>query len=313
MDDLATPHDAFFRESFGRREIAQDFLRHHLPSRLLATIHLDTLEISKDTYVSKDLRSAYSDLVYRVQCRNGDGELTIYLLFEHKSTPEHWTLLQLLRYIAAEGEQHRKQHPDARHLPPVYPLVIYHGERLWQAPRSFHELVAPLPDALKPFVPQFTYALHDLSVRTDAEIKGDVLTRLVQLAMRWIFSDEPIARLRELLNLIEQVADQATALELLESLLRYYVQGTQRVDEQDARRLLQQTSNGDPIMQTFIDRYIEQGRQQGEVRMLLRQIEQKFGPPSESVRQRIAEADADTLLHWSERILTADTVDAVLH
>ncbi len=55
MDEIATPHDTFFRESFGRREIAEDFLRHHLPAELLAEIELGTLEISKDTYVSADL------------------------------------------------------------------------------------------------------------------------------------------------------------------------------------------------------------------------------------------------------------------
>jgi hypothetical protein len=55
--------------------------------------------------------------------------LTVYLLFEHKSWSERWTALQLMRYIAAEGDQYRKQHPKARHLPPVYPLVIYHGDR----------------------------------------------------------------------------------------------------------------------------------------------------------------------------------------
>ena len=47
--------------------------------------------------------------------------------------------------------------------------------------------------------------------------------------------------------------------------------------------------------------------------MLLRQVERKFGPPSESVRERIASADPETLLAWSERILTADDVEAVLH
>lgn len=318
MDDIANPHDAFFRESFGRREIAQDFLRNQLPADLLAEVDLGTLEVSKDTYVATDLRSAYSDLVYRVRCRGGD--LSVYLLFEHKSSPEHWTLLQLLRYIAAEGEQHRRQHPEARRLPPVYPMVLYHGERSWRAPRCFHDLVEPLPGALAPYVPRFTYALHDFSARTDAEIKGEVLTRLVLLAMRWIFSDEAIDRLRDLLGLIEQVQDRETALEILESLLRYYVQGTQRVDEGDLRALLQQTSTGDPIMQTFIDRYIEQGRQQGiqqgrhqgEAAVLLRLIERKFGPPMESVRQRVEDADTETLLRWSERILTADSLDAVL-
>lgn len=70
-------------------------------------------------------------------------------------------------------------------------------------------------------------------------------------------------------------------------------------------------------MQTFIDKYIEQGLKQGERRgeaaMLLRLIERKFGPPSERVRTRITQADAETLLEWSERLLVAHSLDEVLH
>ncbi|NCC41219.1 MAG: Rpn family recombination-promoting nuclease/putative transposase [Gammaproteobacteria bacterium] len=327
MDEIANPHDAFFRESFGRREIAQDFLRQHLPESLRAAVDLTSLEIAKDTYVATDLRSSYSDLVYRVRC--GDGELWIYLLFEHKSHPEHWTLLQILRYIVAEGEGYRKQHPQARHLPPVYPLVIYHGTTTWRVPCDFHALINPLPAALIEYVPRFTYALHDLSARTAATIKGEVLTRLVQLALRGIFSAEPLERLRELVGLIEQIQDRDTAVAILESLLRYYVQGTQRIEEPEIHALLRSTASGEPIMQTFIDRYIEQGRQQGidigkqqgidigqqqgEARMLLRQIERRFGPPPEAVRQRILGADSESLLRWSDRILSAESLEAVLH
>ena len=175
------------------------------------------------------------------------------------------------------------------------------------------DIVAPLPAALVPFVPSFTYQPVDLSERTDAEIKGAVLTRLVQLALRWIYSNSPIERLRELLALIGQIEDRETAVEILESLLRYYVQGTGRLDEPEVRQLLQQTSTGDPIMQTFIDRDIEQGRQQGEAAVLLHLIERKFGTPSQAVRERVAAADTETLLNWSERILTAESVEAALH
>lgn len=315
MDEIANPHDAFFRESFGRREIAQDFLRHHLPASLRETVDLTSLEIAKDTYVASDLRASYSDLVYRVRC--GDGALWIYLLFEHKSHPEHWTLLQILRYIVAEGEAYRKQHPASCHLPPVYPLVIYHGTTTWRVPRDFHALVEPLPAALMDYVPRFTYALHDLSARTAATIKGEVLTRLVQLALRGIFSAEPLERLRELIALIDQIQDRDTAVAILESLLRYYVQGTQRIEEPDVHALLQSTASGEPIMQTFIDRYIKQGidigQQQGEAKMLLRQIERRFGPPPEAVRQRILGADSESLLRWSDRILSAESLEAVLH
>jgi predicted transposase YdaD len=56
----------------------------------------------------------------------------------------------------------------------------------------------------------------------------------------------------------------------------------------------------------------QEGRQQGEARVLLRLITLKFGPPSEAVREQIATADSEALLRWSERILTAQTLDEVL-
>jgi hypothetical protein len=90
MDSIASPHDTFFRESFTRQEVARDFLRCQLPAALLAQLDLTTLTISKDTYVASDLRTAYSDLVYRVGYR---GEaLNVYLLFEHESRAEQRAL-----------------------------------------------------------------------------------------------------------------------------------------------------------------------------------------------------------------------------
>ncbi|MCF7993498.1 MAG: DUF4351 domain-containing protein [Chromatiaceae bacterium] len=56
-------------------------------------------------------------------------------------------------------------------------------------------------------------------------------------------------------------------------------------------------------------RGLQQGRQEGEAAMLLRLIHAKFGPPTDAVRERVETADAATLLHWSERILTADSID----
>jgi hypothetical protein len=50
----------------------------------------------------------------------------------------------------------------------------------------------------------------------------------------------------------------------------------------------------------------------GEARVLLRQLTLKFGPPSPEIQQRISDADAETLLMWSERVLSADTIDDIV-
>jgi hypothetical protein len=56
----------------------------------------------------------------------------------------------------------------------------------------------------------------------------------------------------------------------------------------------------------------EEGIEQGEARVLLRQLTLKFGPLPEAVRARVESADAETLLRWSERVLTAGTLDEAL-
>jgi hypothetical protein len=66
----------------------------------------------------------------------------------------------------------------------------------------------------------------------------------------------------------------------------------------------------------FIQQGIKQGREegieQGEARVLLRLLTLKFGPLPEAVQARVVSADADTLLRWSERVLTSGTLDEVL-
>ena len=57
----------------------------------------------------------------------------------------------------------------------------------------------------------------------------------------------------------------------------------------------------------------QEGRQEGEATVLLRLIELKFGRRDAAVRKRVETADADTLLRWSERILTAARLDELFN
>jgi len=53
---------------------------------------------------------------------------------------------------------------------------------------------------------------------------------------------------------------------------------------------------------------MQQGMQQGEAAVLMRLLERRFGPEAaEAWRERVETADAETLLVWSDRILTAST------
>jgi hypothetical protein len=69
-------------------------------------------------------------------------------------------------------------------------------------------------------------------------------------------------------------------------------------------------------MQSFSTRMREEGKQigiqVGEANVVLFQLEQKFGPMPEAVRRRVQQADPATLLRWSGRVLTENSIDEVL-
>lgn len=55
----------------------------------------------------------------------------------------------------------------------------------------------------------------------------------------------------------------------------------------------------------------EEGRQEWGVQMLLRQLRLKFGSLSPEVEERVRSTDAERLLEWSDRVLTAGKLSEV--
>lgn len=51
-----------------------------------------------------------------------------------------------------------------------------------------------------------------------------------------------------------------------------------------------------------------EGRQEGEVMMLLRQLQRKFGFLPETYRKRVEKADSETLLALGDKVLEAQTL-----
>ncbi len=319
MKEITNIHDKFFQETFTRQEIAGSFLRHYLPKSLLGQVDMGTLTIAKDSFIDRELREHFSDILYTVQFR--ETELYIYLLFEHKSYREPLVALQMLRYKVKIWDQYVKKHPKARKIPPVFPMLLYHGKSRWTVSRKFQAIVEHSDDRLlKKYIPEFRYKICDISHLPDERIRGDVLGKIVLLVAKYIFRPDLRKKLPEILSLFHAVADRRTALEILEVLLRYVVRATEKFDERDIREIVEQSSIGEDIMQTFIDKYISQGFslgisqgiQQGEIRILLRMMEARFGRLPRWAKEKIEQADMEAIESWSIRMFSASTPEDVL-
>ena len=119
------PHDAFFKKTFSKKEIAVDFLKNYLPEKILEHINLETLTNQNGEYIDKNLKKDFSDLLYQVEIDGREGY--IYILFEHKSYEDEKVIFQLLRYMTKIWEE--RFDSKRKKAPIIIPLVIYHGKK----------------------------------------------------------------------------------------------------------------------------------------------------------------------------------------
>jgi len=138
MSKLSNPHDKFFKETFSRPEVIRSFLEEYLPDAVSAVLNLDLLELQKDSFITAELQEYFSDLLYRCPLREEGTDIFVYLLLEHKSTPERLTPLQLLEYMVRIWLQLTRQ--GVRQLPEIVPIVVYHGQSRWRVAQDFAEL-----------------------------------------------------------------------------------------------------------------------------------------------------------------------------
>jgi len=262
-DPIATPHDHFFRAVFGQPPLAAAFLGQFLPAALTAPLDLATLTHRPGSFVDDDLRARHSDLLFQVRLRGG-GTGLVYVLFEHKSRSERRVAVQLLRYVVRIWE--RDARPRARErggAEPriILPLVVYHGQRPWTAPRSLGELYAG-PEALRPYWPELRYVLVDLSAMPEEAIVGEARLRVALLVMRSIF-DPGLGR--RLPAILAQLRDEQTALGILRVVMQYIVQANEHVTEDEVAEALRavEPEMGGGTMPTLAEKWVEQGRVEG--------------------------------------------------
>lgn len=272
---VQNPHDRFFRESFGRIEIARDYLEEYLPADLRRLLDLTEMTLQDGSFIDEEMKEHQTDIIYQVRLHSG-AMAYVYFLFEHKSYPDPLVAFQLLRYMVRFWERQLK---EGSPLMAIIPLVIYHGERVWQVPTDFGALLAS-EEAIRPYLPDFRYHLSDFSQLSDEAIRGQIWLRVSLATLRAIFSPNLQEELGDLIALAFQLKEQRTGLEYIRTILYYLSRGTDRVNREDLQMaLLRQGAEGERMMNTIAQEYIQQGIEQGieqgrleEKRQIARQL-----------------------------------------
>jgi len=264
---LPQPHDRTFEYVFKEKDTAASMLKEYLPVKIRNKLDFDSLKISNDTFVDKRLKNYFADLLYEIKLKSSYKAALIYILFEHKSWEEWFICLQLLKYMVRIWEQFLKQNKEAKYLPVIIPLVIYHGKPKWELSKRFISLFEDTTD-LEEYIPDFGFNLYDISHMPDEDIQGTPLLKIFLTTFKYINSPELRNKLWDIFKLFLELSDKTKVSEYLEVLLKYLFNSPGDFNKEELHE--QVTSileEGGDIMQTIAQQLREEGIKIGEKNM----------------------------------------------
>ena len=171
-----TPHDDFFKKTFGRLDITRNFLQSYLPLNLREFVDFSELDPRPVSYAGKS--SYYSDLLFKSKL--DDKKYGVYFLFEHKSYNDRWSLMQIFNYLAKIWMR-EKRTKGAKKLSFIIPILFYHGGNGRLVIKSFAEYfdqnIIEKYDFNK-YLPDFEAVFYDFSNDANLKLLGDRKVRL---------------------------------------------------------------------------------------------------------------------------------------
>ena len=322
-----TPHDALFRALVANPARAGALLMEYLPQEVADLLDPGTPpEAVEGSFVDADAARTQCDALFRAKLRTGH-QARIYVLLEHKSSVDAGAPLQILKYMVNIWLREIEGGTAGDRLPPIIPLVFYHGQGRWTAARSVAEMIEA-PEELAPFLREFAYVLHDLGEIAPLRLSRQSEVRAGLLALKVVHADA----------IPPDVLDQMTSgpvagSEFEQHIVRYIAERmnlTLPMLEASLRRT--KPDRWEALMGTVAEAWIEHGRAEGiergrtegrteglaqgiatgQAELLLRQLELRFGELPEAVRERVRCASASEVEDWAGAVLVAASLDEVL-
>lgn len=315
MPDPSQPHDKLFKGLLDQPGAAAALIRERLPAEVVALLSDDPPEPVAGEFVDEALRGSQSDRLFLARLKTG-GALLLYFLIDHKSSPGANTLLQLLGYMVRIWVRHAGDRADAlRTLPPILPVVVYHGAEPWTVSLSLRDTIAA-PEIIKRHQPDFRYHLVDLGPIPDPDLSAWPPLRAGLLALKYSHREGDSE------TVLIQAFTDAQDLPTLFSMLVVYTTTVYRdVTPSSLRRVIRQVKPEweDEMLSIAAKEWMAEGEAKGEAKgeargraaMLLRQFHRKFGDVPVKVADRVRTAGVDQLDDWSERFVDAESLDEV--
>ena len=240
-------------------------LRACLPADLLAAADFSELSELATEYVSDELLKRHGDTVWRL--RLGQRWVYLLVLLEFQSEDDRWMALRIHTYTGLlYQELVRNEAPEvaAGRLPPVLPIVLYNGPRLWLSTQEMGELIAPAGAWLARFQPSQRYYLLDLR----RLVRDDLPRRNLLRAVAGLEQSQSLADLLRVWEALQPWLRDPRAAELQRAFVDWIRQMAERLAP--AGMALPPVRTLEEVRMTLVERvaewpkqWLREGREQG--------------------------------------------------
>ena len=140
---MADIHDSGYKFLFSNRTIFRQLMESFVDQPWVAQLDFERAETVDKSFIDKAFQERESDLIYRIPF--GEEELYVYVLLEFQSTVDRSMALRVLNYVVQLYMHLDENRTGGEKLPPVFPLVLYNGDRHWTAATDVADLIEPIP------------------------------------------------------------------------------------------------------------------------------------------------------------------------
>jgi len=320
-------HDLNYRRFFNHRRMIQDLLREIVGEGWVERIDFESGERVNASFVSDQDENRESDVIWKFRRKDGGEPIYVYILLEFQSRPDPSMPVRFMGYESLFYQTLMANQPAAawRKLPPVIPVLIYNGWEPWNVATDLGSLIGDLDPSAEIYRPQLRYRLVDEAAypREDLAALTSPVADLfrIEKSRDWSEVRSSVHRLRQTVppaeaslrrafeswlqktilprfGLSQKEAAATLTLEELETMLAESIDRWNREIREEG-------------LQEGLQKGHQKGRQEEGVRMVLRLLRFKFGPLESEIEERVRAADADRLLEWGERVLTAESLQDI--
>ncbi|MEI8397288.1 MAG: Rpn family recombination-promoting nuclease/putative transposase [Rhodospirillaceae bacterium] len=305
MPEPTQPHDKLFKGLLDQPGTAGALLRERLPPDIACLLTDDPPELIDGEFIDEALQGSQSDRLFKAMLKNG-GEVFLYVLIDHKSTPDQGIILQLLGYMTRIWLRWAGGRAEAlRTLPPILPLVVYHGASEWKVSLSLRDTIKA-PEAIKATQPDLRYVLVDLGPIPNAQLSAYPPLRAGLLALKYSHKDGDTEAV-----LVQAFTDARDLPSLFSMLVVYATTVYPDVNPPLLRTIIRKVKPEweDQMLSIAAKEWMAEGRAEGETKgkavTFRRLLQRKFKTLPSNVEALIQAANGDQLDEWLDRILDA--------